>query len=205
MPVNRRRLSTVANRSSREPDSVRVASPRRRMVSCSACPLPPRFAAPVRSSSDSAPSALAPPGPNAVANPSRLAYNWSNSTGVAVRSLGITALSPNRGPPTYTGANCTYRSLTTLGATTTARACSGTATARSTDKPTRTRSPSGTTSSTEPTRTPNTRTSDPTYTPTAEEKYAVIRRLFAPRNTHHRAPATTRTSTQASASTLLRS
>jgi hypothetical protein len=62
-------------------------------------------------------------------------------------------------PPVYTGVSCTYRSLTSDGATITALAVAGSLTVLSTSMSTRTVSPSGVTLSTCPTFTPRTRTS----------------------------------------------
>ncbi len=153
--------STVANRSPAEPDSVRAAAAKSRTVSLTAFPLPRRFAAPVSSSSDSAPSEFAPSGPSAETSVSRLAYSSSSSTGVAVRDVGITAPSAISGRPRAVSVSCTYRSETTLGAITTALVSPATLTSRSRVNTTSTRSPRGVTDSTAPTRTPSTCTSEP--------------------------------------------
>jgi hypothetical protein len=130
-------------------------------VSLTALPLPRRLSAPVSSSSDSAPAEFAPSGPSAVTSVSRLAYSSSSSTGVAVRDSGMTAPSASRGPSCARPVSWTYRSATTLGATTTAFVSAATCTSRSSVNTTWTRLPRGVTDSTAPTRTPSTWTSEP--------------------------------------------
>lgn len=73
--------------------SVLVAFPNCSMESPIALPLPSRLAAPVFSRSDSAPWELAPFGPSASASWVTLAYSWSTSTGVALRSAASVARS----------------------------------------------------------------------------------------------------------------
>ncbi len=85
----------------------------------------------------------------------------SSSTGVAVRSTGSFVPSASAGPPEYTGASCTYRSLTTDGGTITATASAGTLYFFSYAISTSTSGPSGSTVVISPILTPSTRTSEP--------------------------------------------
>ncbi len=74
MVVNCCRLLIVAKKSPREPDRVRVAWPSSVIMVLKSLPLlPARLAAPVLIASDSAPCALTPFGPRALASFARLA------------------------------------------------------------------------------------------------------------------------------------
>jgi hypothetical protein len=112
----------------------------------------------------------------------------------------MVAPSSMTGPPVCAGVSCTYRSLTSDGDTITACASAGTATARSYSMVTRTRSPIGSTLSTVPICTPSMRTLLPSYSPTAVGNQAV--RCLRPGSfsVHHRPPATSSASTQATLS-----
>src|SRR5918992_1552645 len=92
-----------------------------------------------------------------------------------------------------------YRSLTRLGATTTACTSAGISTPSCTVRSTRTTAPCGSTRSIRPTPTPSTLISEPGYTPTALAKYAVILVPDAGVVAHHSAPTISNTSTQPAA------